>query len=152
MTGNDQRMTLREYFAAHAPEAVPEWFECTSLPVAPVDDRVPLDLLLPEHQDAARKWAELPVGTLIDFVWRHAQKNAPTAQCPPEILVTTCRRIQASYDAYHEAHQAWQWDCTAQRYFAWRWHYAAVMERMAGQQLAIVPGGKHETPAGDPGD
>ncbi len=96
-------MSLRDYFAAHAP-AIPEWFEhkppARDFPKFP--DWQELD---PTHQQMAKNWLADPVFDL------------------PEELAW----FQAKVVKVNEARYAWNYSDKASRLFQWRYAFADAM-------------------------
>lgn len=99
-----EELTLRDYFAVHAPDDIPGWFEATLSPATmpPMPRWQDLDKV---HQNTALSWIndgcfDLP-NELEWFgkqVIRHREAHVQESQ----------RRMHA-------------------RYFQWRWHYADRM-------------------------
>lgn len=101
----NEGMTLRDYFATHAPTSIPIWFTHVepskdNLPAMP--DHLQLDEV---HQKIARDWEEDPVYDL------------------PEELTWYGEKVFA----YRHAWALWRDENSAARFFQWRWHYADGM-------------------------
>lgn len=96
----------RDYFAAHAPEA-PDWFVAKSLP--------------PKPKNVLRALAE--AGRIEDkdfFVVNQWARGEG-------ILPSELDWLKVEHRSYLEEREAWERDCGAARFFAWRWHYADQM-------------------------
>ena len=111
--------TMMDFFAAHAPGQVPEWFTVDSEPK-------PQQLTIPDAVAALPAFAELsPEGQgnvlswLRDGCWDLEGKEA-------EVANEAAAAIDASVDKVAE------WESranlrAAERFFAWRWFYAHQM-------------------------
>lgn len=98
----------RDYFAAHAPEA-PDWFVARNLPAKPIN--------------ALRALAE--AGRIEDKDFLVVNQWAKG----DGVLPTELDWIKDEHRIYLEQREAWERDCGAARFFAWRWHYADQMVR-----------------------
>lgn len=100
----DLGMSQRDYFAAHAPESVPDWFKHK-----PVEHEVPpmpkAEDVDPVHRKEVSDWLDDPVFDLSEELGWFADK------------------VKAHEDAKDAARAANR----AARYIQWRWHYADLM-------------------------
>lgn len=98
-------MSLRDYFAAHAPTDIPDWFKHRE-PVKYYPD-CPHWSTLPneDHREIARSWIDDPCYDLPDEL----------------------RWFQEKFEAYQDAAIAWREQDALERYIQWRWHYADAM-------------------------
>lgn len=107
-------MTLRDYFAAHAPEP-PEWFS----PTMPPKPRLPswMDYLpyVPEVYDAVARFFD--GGAPEEFV----------AEVPPEDREAAQVFVAAWKEADRARHEWNAADRLLQTIVQWRWHYADAM-------------------------
>lgn len=98
-------MTLRDYFAAHAPDKIPDWFKgeyAADMPIEPV---------VPSSWSAAQsaEFSDLKEGMLL-------------AAVSPEVA-----DFYGTWKLAHEQRAAWRDRQRARKYFSWRWHYADMM-------------------------
>lgn len=91
-------VTLRDYFAAHAPE-IPDWFSI-STDQQPVQYPARLDMV----PESTKKYIESLV--------------------LPEDRYEEYRRLKMEME---EPYHKWLIEQKSRRYFAWRWHYADMM-------------------------
>lgn len=107
-------MTLRDYFAANAPAEVPDWFEHRK-PPRDFPEMPRWFEVFGDEKDkrVARDWLDDPCFDLADHV------------SDPE----RGRRFAGEVTASREGYAAWSLRDKAERYFQWRWHYAAAMLR-----------------------
>lgn len=103
-----QGMSLLDHFATHAP-AAPSWYDYE----APGKPKFPNESHLSSEQIAR-------INDIRDGVERWFAGSEDAAILIP----ATKRRI-----AFNEARNAWQERNEAERFFAWRWHYAQMMLR-----------------------
>jgi len=102
---NEAGMTLRDWFATHAPAQIPEWFKhaTVSWEIPPHPDYTKLEK--PEHQELARQWQQDPCFDLpAELSWYGDKVN--------EHLAAKSQRKDAD---------------AAARMIQWRWHYADMM-------------------------
>ncbi len=121
--GRGSDMSLRDYFAAHAPVDVPEWFKHSD------ETTVPARISDLDALNADREYIGLPemdqhaVQGLLDggFLIR-----------PNSTLESIALRAQQVIDSrQRERIAALETNCAA-RWFAWRWHYASTMIKTRG--------------------
>lgn len=99
-------MSIRQWFAAHAPTEIPHWFEHEPPSRASIPRLVTVDdVTLPEHKKIVKDW-------LCDAV----------CDLPEELTWFVDMRL-----AYSEAFDAWERENLRARYFQWRWFYADAM-------------------------
>jgi hypothetical protein len=105
LTSDHPGMTMRQWYAAHAPNA-PEWFR---LDVEDMPTKIPA---VPENWDAAERaeFAMIKEGTL------------PPAAASDDVQVFWKRYEQARLRA-----EAWRQEMRQKKFFAWRWFYADMM-------------------------
>jgi hypothetical protein len=99
-------MTLREYFAAHAPE-VPGTFLGRYLPYQ--------GPAAPNTRDLGERDRKIAENWLLDPCYELAGHG--------EVL----GKFQEQYDAHQEAKAQHENQSQIQRMIAWRWHYADLM-------------------------
>lgn len=101
-------MSLREYFAAHAPTEIPAWFHYTKppkdFPKHPSLDEISTDENDP-HRREVDSWLQDPIYDL------------------PEELQWFANKVKAHYDGK----ECWEQAAQRARYFQWRWAYADAM-------------------------
>lgn len=109
-------LSTREYYAAHAPLEIPEWFDWHE-PAAPIQaDTTPLDI---EARSILNGWKnKINCGFVASI----------------EELPTELQSYGAAHLEYLEAIRAHSRECPAGRYFAWRWHYADMMLEISTHQ------------------
>jgi hypothetical protein len=98
-------MNLRQYYAAHAPAEIPDWFEFT-----PATPRPAMPDKFTELTDEQRNQLE-GLGDWLE-----------ETQVDLEV-VEFARRLQKA----REETKAWHLAKESGRYIAWRWHYADMM-------------------------
>lgn len=106
---------LLSYFAAHAPDNIPDWFQ----PEPPADEPV----------DPWKKWSEAQQ-TLWRRYFDSAEEHDRTA--PVEYFTLKSRR-----DHFYDELKAWQDARDLHRYFTWRWFYAGRMCQHGVDHLSI---------------
>lgn len=117
--GDRGGMTLRDYFAAHAPVEIPQWFQITDFPPLPAEPAVP-EGLSERGAKLARDWRNDPIFELSNYA---ADNELPASDEP--LLAAYASAMEAWWDAKEEHGR----DKEAARFFSWRWHYAAMMVR-----------------------
>ncbi len=105
-THADAGMMLADYFAAHAPGVVPDWFVHRWTPQEP---RPTVDHLSPDDQRRARAWLHDPIYDLSD---------------DPE---SDLYKYQQAIEAWRSASMEHERMDAAVRFFQWRWYYANMM-------------------------
>lgn len=100
-------MTLRDYFAAKAPEIIPTWFKAV-LPEKPIE---------PKH------WSSLPENDPFKKDIENWHKD-PCYDLPEETAW-----YQTAWDVFREKRSQWETDCEEAKYFQWRMYYADAMLR-----------------------
>jgi hypothetical protein len=111
---SEHGMSLRDYFAARAPAAIPKWFV---------------------HRKPPRDFPELP--RWFEFFDGEADRKSARLWLDGGDFdlaeqVTDPDRGRAfagQVVASREGYAAWKAADVAERYFQWRWHYAAAMLR-----------------------
>lgn len=139
-----QGMTLREYFAAHAPTVQP-WFLPTMPPepTSPPDEpSFPADFSARAEDrnyiiNLARKWKRDPCFDLVD---------AESLSCLPEtrdyqngLLAHACEELdnyETAWKAYWKADSEWHSEFEKQRLIQWPWAYADAVLAAAEVQHA----------------
>lgn len=112
-----------EYFAAHAPETVPEWF-------TPILSKKPEQVELPyttfkfhenpEWQSAFKKWWDEYDCVFID---EYEGKKVTY----PEGLREAVEKSQLAYEENNAAREEWEKQKQIETYFQWRQFYANKM-------------------------
>lgn len=94
-------ISKREYFAAHAPNEIPDWFTHTPIGELP---KLPSWQDIPDEKDkeAIRSW-------VCDPCW----------DLPDELMW-----FQLKFREVEKEREQWSKDDQAERYFQWRSHYA----------------------------
>lgn len=92
-----------EFFAAHAPEEIPDWFECQEIPRPPYPK---FPELTPEQSDKVNKW-----------------KCDPCYDLEDEFL----KYVQTKYEAYYQQLKKVEKENVKIRYFQWRKYYGQMM-------------------------
>ena len=103
--------TPREYFAARAPAAIPEWFVHVEPPkkFPPMPDYMQLD---EAHRGIARDWQSDPISDLPEEIAWYGEK----------------------VKAHREGKWSWNRLNESARYVQWRWAYADLV--LAAQWVA----------------
>jgi hypothetical protein len=115
-------MSLRDYFAAHAPTEIPAWFVYG-------DDRPPIPHIL----DIGSALALQPgLADLFDFEQENLRQwlYDGSWDLEPKLEAIGHAASKAIAES-REARRAAEEQREADRYFAWRWHYADNMIRSA---------------------
>lgn len=97
---------LRDYFAAHAPLPVPDWFKGES------------GKAMPTVPDAPSYWNAAQAAQFSDL----KQGIGLVSHAAREVA-----EFYAIYLAAKARHAAWRDEQREKKYFAWRWHYADQM-------------------------
>lgn len=100
-------ITVRDWFAAHAPTEIPRWFQ-----YQPSTPRPELPDKYKELDDKQRRELEAGDG------W-------PEEGEASDEVVAFANRMRVA----HEAQERWERKRDADRFIAWRWHYADLMIR-----------------------
>lgn len=124
-------MTLLQWYAAHAPERVPEWYQCAlnELPQVPGASQA-VRLVIGERGLAEKFDLEAINGianSLDDYEWADEDLYLPQDH-PKSIAKAASDYIWALREQREQVVRENQ----GLRYFHWRWHYAEVMVRMGG--------------------
>lgn len=116
----NEGMSLRDYFAAHAPDDIPFWFTGPDLPEPPKP--VPP----PEIADYVRKWwFDNEPSDLVGFL----PDDAPIEH--HEMADAFQNENVAHCDAIENRRN----QLVIRKYFAWRWYYADMMIEEASRQI-----------------
>lgn len=99
-------MNLRQYYAAHAPLPIPDWFRVEW------DEPPPFIPAPPKDWDAVRR---------DEFV---RLKSGDVAEFAPEQVVMA---FYLEWKAANTEHIAWRDGQRERKFFMWRWHFADMM-------------------------
>lgn len=112
-------MLLMDYFAAHAPQEIPHWFQ------HPASFEIPDPLSREAALEMQPGYADLPGASMQaiehymnDKFARPSDELCLIAEAAFAAISKRRREIEAAVNAID-----------AERYFAWRWHYALTMMR-----------------------
>lgn len=123
-------MTLRDWFASHAPAEIPKWFEVEADPLPAKPDPQAFGFG-GEHLRAAQQWMRDDAGAdLISFMPSHDGLRMPKSMHwdpYPQSLIEQCRQFQAACRAWSQTVADQQRNHQVKKYFAWRWYYAQQM-------------------------
>lgn len=109
----EEGMSLRDYFAAHAPNEIPNWFHGERDPAPDVPDVKVPDEFANEFSD----WRRGPVFDLTDSMQlKYGKEAADIAEV-----------YESAWQDFWEKYDSWKHVAKLQRYFQWRWHYADMM-------------------------
>jgi hypothetical protein len=122
-------MTIRQYFAAHAPRYAEPWFQ----PLMPAAPERPNDAMLAGLPEPVRGYATS---------WQSDRSFDLSTDVPPDphlaALVDPHRETLAAYEAawtrYTDESQAWQHELLRQRMAQWAWHWADMVLAAQGEQ------------------
>lgn len=109
------RISRLEYFAANAPEAIPEWFKC-NLPPEPTTT---LDI------------------SIIDRHNNYLYGLGGLSGIQREQDLTYIQDNLDEYKSYSDKRISWENECGKIRYFEWRYYYAAQMLRTLSNRPMI---------------
>lgn len=99
-------MTMRQYFAAHAPHPVPDWFKFRDREPMPIEPEIPTTWTTAQRDEFVR----LKNGEVKEFA--------------------TDPAVAEFYRPWSQARgdmNAWRDRQRAAKFFAWRWYYADMM-------------------------
>jgi hypothetical protein len=128
MDSNNSSTAARDYFAAHAPQEIPDWFQPPGEPVPAVAHRY-------FFLQADERWNALTTEAKRLHLDEHDEMGAEHVSDPVvrEVIVSATARTAENHEAVKKANARNE----AARYFAWRWHYADQM--LAARQAAQQP-------------
>jgi len=99
-------MNDRDYFAAHAPYQIPEWF------------RFDAGNNMPRVPDAPSHWGAAQSTEFLDL----KEERSRVVDVSMEVAEFYARWLEA-----RGKHAAWRDQMRERKYFAWRWYYADQM-------------------------
>lgn len=116
------QISQRDFFAAHAPVEIPEWFKVKAnpAPTRPTAKEFTNDRLLAEYLDG---WAKDPEFSPLDILnASEFSKREDRRELGQKVVL-----FQTAVENYYHAKQQHTEHQKSARYFAWRWAYADGM-------------------------
>lgn len=106
--GSFDSVALLDYYAAHAPLEIPDWYYCENVPGNP--EPVSLHTLTDEERALVAAWVKDPCYDLTDI------NSSPGL-----------RKVEQDYKQYWDDLHAWKLRNTWHRIASWRFDYAEQM-------------------------
>lgn len=125
-------MTLRQWFAAHAPDHIPEWYRCalTEPPLVP-NPRQAVAAVIGDR-GLAEKFDIEAISTIANGLADDSDDYGDTSELPLDHPSSIGRAACQMIEGVRQQRETMVRENQGIRYFSWRWHYADVMVRMGG--------------------
>ena len=111
---------LRAYFAAHAPNEIPNWFVFERPPIRPAISRWHALAKVPGFEALSTEGKRDAAAWLADPCYD-----------PSDDIEPICKEAQRLMGLDQDRFEAERRAAEAARYFAWRWHYADQMLKIS---------------------
>lgn len=114
--------TLLDYFAAHAPAEISEWFQPKDAYAKPTHPEPAPEIAGPAKAWLAKAWLR---DTCYDFAGSFDKPDPSHSYCAK--YRPLAEQFESAVQAYEKQCAATEKANTEHRYFAWRWYYAEMM-------------------------